>query len=109
MADTSTAATSADREVRVGLLPSGLVTAYQIGSQIVVVETEGRREIRITAKRELGTGAYVAEYERRTTLVIGGTSYHVWARTSAYPQCRADDAHACLEAAMKEAARPTVT
>src|SRR5919201_1202758 len=78
----------------------GIVAAYQVSPQCVVVETDAGREIRITAKRDLSTGRFVAEYERRSAVSSGGTTYHVWARTTAYPPCRGDDPAACLEAAM---------
>jgi hypothetical protein len=86
----------------------GLVAAYQVGPQAVAVETKEGREIRITAKRDLATSVFISEYERRSTLTIGGNVYHVWARTSAYPPCRADDPGACLEAAMHEVSRTSV-
>jgi hypothetical protein len=86
----------------------GLAAAYQVAPQTIAVETKEGREIRITAKRDLATGAFVSECERRSTLSIGGNAYHVWARTSAYPPCRADDPDTCLEAAMQEVSRTSV-
>jgi len=46
---------------------SGLVAAFEISPPCVVVETEEGREIRITARRDLSTGWYVSEYERRSS------------------------------------------
>lgn len=86
----------------------GLVAAYQVGPQTVAVETKEGREIRISAKRDLATSEFVSEYERRSILMIAGNAYHVWARTTAYPPCRADDAGTCLEAAMHEVSQTSV-
>ena len=83
----------------------GIAAAYQVSPQTVVVETKEGREIRITAKRDLSTGAFVSEYERRSVVTNGGTAYHVWSRTTAYPACRADEVGACLEAAIREVSR----
>jgi hypothetical protein len=86
----------------------GLVAAYQVGPQTIAVETKEGREIRITAKRDLSTAVFVSEYERRSALTIGGNAYHVWARTTAYAPCRADDPETCLEAALQEVSRTPV-
>ena len=83
----------------------GIAAAYQVSPQTVVVETKEGREIRITAKRDLSTAAFVSEYERRIAVTSGGTAYHVWSRTGAYPTCRADDVDACLETAIQEVSR----
>jgi len=53
----------------------GLVAAYEISPQCVVVETGEGREIRITARRDLSTGKYVSEYERRGSLTSNGSTY----------------------------------
>jgi hypothetical protein len=86
---------------------SGLLTAYHVGPQ-TIVETKEGREIRITAKRDLSTGDFVSECERRSVVTIAGAAYAVWARTSAYSSCRAADAEACLAAAMQEVSRISV-
>ena len=86
-------------------LLEGLVAAYQVGPQTVVVETKEGLEVRITAKRDLSTGEFVSEYERRSSLTVGGNAYQVWARTAAYEPCQAEDPDACLEAAMLEVSR----
>ena len=86
----------------------GLVAAYKTGSHSVVVETKQRREIRVTTKRDLATGNYVSEYERRTVLASGDQSFHVWSRTPAYPACHAANPLDCLEAAIDEVSRISV-
>lgn len=86
----------------------GIVSAFKTGSHTVVVETKQGREIRITAKRDLSTGAYVSEYERRTALQHGNQSHHVWSRTPAYRACHAANPLDCLEAAMTEVSRISV-
>ena len=83
----------------------GLVAAYEISPQCVVVETGEGREIRITARRDLSTGKYVSEYERRGSLTSNGGTYQVWAHTPAYQACTADDLEGCLEAAVLEVNR----
>ncbi len=83
----------------------GLVAAYEISPQCVVVETGEGREIRITARRDLSTGKYVSEYERRGSLSSNGSTYQVWAQTPAYQACTADDLEACLEAGVLEVNR----
>jgi hypothetical protein len=83
----------------------GIAAAYQVSPQAVVVETKEGREIRITAKRDLSTGTFVSEYERRSVVTSGANAHHLWARTGAYPTCRADEVEACLEAAIQEVSR----
>ena len=83
----------------------GLVAAYEVGEHCVVVETEEGREIRITARRDVSTGKYVSEYERRTSLASGEHNYLVWAHTPAYQPCTDADEQACLEAAVAEVNR----
>jgi hypothetical protein len=83
----------------------GLVAAYEVNPQCVVVETTEGREIRITVRRDLMTGRYVSDYERRSLVTSDGNSYQVWAHTPAYQTCRADDLEACLEAALLEVNR----
>ncbi len=83
----------------------GLVAAYEISPQCVVVATAEGREIRITARRDLSTGKYVSEYERRGSLTNNGNTYQVWAQTPAYQACTADDLETCLEAALLEVNR----
>ena len=97
-------AISVDGRLDFSLL-DGLVAAYQVGPQTVAVETKEGREVRITAKRDLSTGEFVSEYERRSALTVAGNAYQVWARTAAYQPCHADDPDACLEAAMQEVSR----
>jgi len=83
----------------------GIVAAYEISPQCVVVETVEGREIRITARRDLTTGEYVSDYERRGSLDTNGNTYQVWAKTPAYEICIADDLEACIEAAVVEVNR----
>jgi hypothetical protein len=83
----------------------GLVAAYEISPQCVVVETREGREIRITARRDLSTGKYVSEYERRGSVSTKENTYQVWAQTPAYQACTAGDLEACLEAAVLEVNR----
>jgi hypothetical protein len=82
-----------------------LVAAYELSPQCVVVETGEGREIRITARRDLVTGQFVSEYERRGSVSTNGNTYQVWAQTPAYEACTADDLQACLEAAVLEVNR----
>ena len=86
----------------------GLVAVYEVSPQCVVLETEEGREVRITARRDLSTGMYVSEYERRVTVSSGGHTYQVWALTPAYQAHTADDPRACLEAAVEEVGRTRV-
>jgi hypothetical protein len=83
----------------------GLVAAYEVSPQCVVVETTEGREIRITVRRDLSTGKYVSEYERRGPLTSDGNTYQAWVQTPAYQACRAEDLEACLGAALEEVSR----
>jgi len=78
-----------------------------VGENVVIVETSDRREIRITAWRDLKTGNYVADFERRGNVHAGGgKGFHVWAHTTAYPKPdAAPSLQACLEAAVHEVDR----
>jgi hypothetical protein len=86
-------------------LLDGLVAAYEISPQCVVVKTKEGREIRITAQRDLSTGEYVSEYERRGSVNSDGNTYQVWMQTPVYQACTADDLGACLDAAVVEVNR----
>jgi hypothetical protein len=77
-----------------------IVAVYEVGDRSIVVETRDNREIRITAWRDLGTGRYVADYERRSVVKSGNKEVRVWAQTRAYQQCTGDDVASCLEAAV---------
>jgi hypothetical protein len=79
-----------------------IVAAYEVSDRSIVVETSDGREIRITACRDLGSGRYVADYERRSVIKSGGKDIRVWAQTPAYQRCTADDVASCLEAAVLE-------
>lgn len=81
------------------------MAAFEVGPQCVVVETEEGREIRITARRDLSTGKYVSEYERRVTVSSGGRPCQVWALTPAYQACCSSEIEACLSAAIEEVDR----
>jgi hypothetical protein len=83
----------------------GLVAAYEVSPQCVIVKTREGREIQITARRDLVTGDYVSEYERRGTVSTKENTYQVWAQTPAYQACTAGDLEACLEAAVLEVNR----
>ena len=85
-----------------------IVAAYEVSDRAIVVETTNGREIRITAWRNLGTGRYVSEYERRSVIKSGGKEFRVWAHTPAYQRCTADDVAGCLEAAALEVDRVNV-
>ena len=78
-----------------------------MGENVVIVETNDRREIRITAWRDLKTGNYLADFERRGTVHTGGgKEFHVWAHTTAYAKLEgAPSLQACLEAAVHEVDR----
>jgi hypothetical protein len=90
--------TYADWEELSGL--DKVVAAYEVSDRSIVVETRDKREIRITAWRDLGTGRYVADYERRSVVKSGNKEVRVWAQTRAYQQCTGDDVASCLEAAV---------
>jgi hypothetical protein len=81
-----------------------------VGENVVIVETSDHREIRITAWRDLRTGNYVADFERRGTVHAGGgKEFHVWAHTTAYARPdAAPSLQACLEAAVHEVDRMQV-
>ena len=79
-----------------------IVAAYTVSDSAVVVRTSDGREIRITAWRNLSTGQYVADYERRSTVKSGGHEFHVWAQTPAYARATGEDIESCLEAAVLE-------
>jgi hypothetical protein len=82
-----------------------IVAAYEVSDRSIVVETSDGREIRITAWRELGTGKYRSDYERRSVVKSGGKEFRVWAHTPAYRRCTANDVAGCLEAAALEVDR----
>jgi hypothetical protein len=82
-----------------------IVAAYQVAENSVVVETDEGREIRITAWRDLSTGDYVAEFERRGLVAGAGHECRAWVHTPAYRRCVADELEACLEAAILEVDR----
>jgi hypothetical protein len=82
-----------------------IVSAYEVSDRSIVVETSDGREIRITAWRDLGSGQYVSDYERRSAIRSGGKEFRVWAHTPAYKRCTADDVASCLEAAALEVDR----
>jgi hypothetical protein len=84
---------------------NSVVAAYEVSPQCVVVATEEGREIRITARRDLSTGKYVSEYERRVTVSSGGHPCQVWALTPAYQACSGGDVDACLSASIEEVDR----
>jgi hypothetical protein len=77
-----------------------VVTIYQVGPNVVILETNEGREVRVTAWFDRTTGQYVADFERRTALTSGGHELRVWAHTPAYERCVADDLLGCLEAAI---------
>jgi hypothetical protein len=77
-----------------------IVTIYQVGTNTVVVETNEGREIRITAWFDRRIGEYVADFERRSAVTIGGQQVRVWAHTPAYARCASDDLVGCLESAI---------
>jgi hypothetical protein len=81
------------------------VAAYEVSENSVVVETDEGREVRITAWRDLGTGNFVAEFERRALVTTGGHEYRAWVHTPAYQRCTADELEGCLEAAILEVDR----
>src|SRR5919197_820670 len=85
-----------------------VVAAYEVSDRCIVVETSDGREIRITARRNLGSGLYISEYERRSVIKSGGKEFRVWAQTPAYQRCTADDVAGCLEAAVLEVDRINV-
>jgi hypothetical protein len=81
---------------------------YEVGEKSVVVETTEGREVRITAWLDRLSGQYVADFERRGTVTHGNQQLRVWAHTNAHERVVADDASACLEAAIREVDRVQV-
>ena len=82
-----------------------VVSIYQAGTNVVLLETRDGREVRITAWFDRHLGRYVSDYERRSTISSGGQQLRVWAQTPAYARCVADDLVGCLEAAVLEVDR----
>ena len=82
-----------------------IVAAYGVGDDCVIVHTVDARDIRITAWRNLATGEYVADFERRSTIKSGTREMQVWAHTPAYARCTGEDRQSCLEAAVLEVDR----
>ncbi len=83
-----------------------VVAIFGVGENVVIVETSDGREIRITAWRDLKTGDYVADFERRGIVHAGaGKEFHVWSHTTAYGRHPAPSLQACLEAAVHEVDR----
>jgi hypothetical protein len=85
-----------------------IVKAYSVGDSVIIVQLADARELRITARLDLATGRYVADFERRTVLKTEGRSMLVWAHTPAYKQVVADGLQSCLEAAVLEVDRVRV-
>ena|SRR5437773_1808950 len=85
-----------------------IVAAYEVSDRSIVLETTDGREIRITAWRDLGTGQYVSDYERRSAIKSAGKEFRVWAHTPAYKRCTGDDVASCLEASTLEVDRINV-
>jgi hypothetical protein len=85
-----------------------IVSIFQIGANIVVVETAENREIKISAWFDRRTGQYIADFEKRSAVSSGGQQMRVWAHTPAYPRCVAADLVGCLEAAILEVDRMPV-
>jgi hypothetical protein len=82
-----------------------IVAVYDVGENSIVVETTDGREVRISAWRNRSTGQYVADFERRGTLIIGGQPHRLWEHTPAYARCTGNDVASCLEAAVLEVER----
>ena len=82
-----------------------IVAAYEIGDDCIVVHTTDARDVRITAWRNLSTGEYVADFERRSTVRSQGKELQVWAQTPAYARCTGEDRQSCLETAVLEVDR----
>jgi hypothetical protein len=85
-----------------------IAAVYDVGENSIVVVTNDRREIRITAWRDRSTGRYVVQYERLSVITSGGQQLRVWAQTPVYERCASDDLGACLEAAVLEVDRVKV-
>ena len=86
-----------------------IVAAFQVGENSVAVETDDGRQVRITAWRDLRTGEYAADFERRGRLTSDGQEYFAWLHTPAYGRCVGDDLETCLEAAIIEVDRVHLT
>ena len=82
-----------------------IVAAYEVGDDCIVVHTTDGRDIRITAWRNLATGEFVADFERRSTVRSGSKEMQVWAYTPAYARCTGEDRRSCLEAAVLQVDR----
>jgi hypothetical protein len=85
-----------------------IATAFKVAENSVVLETTDGREVRITAWRNLSTGEYSSEYERRSVLRNGGREFRFWAHTPAYRRVTREDLETCLEAAVLEVDRVSV-
>ena len=85
-----------------------IFAVYEVGENSIVVETTDGREVRISAWRNRSTGEYVADFERRAKITIGGNTHRLWEHTPAYARCAAGDAASCLEAAVLEVERTNV-
>jgi hypothetical protein len=85
-----------------------IVQAKSVGNFAVILRTTDNREIRITAMRNLATGEYVADFERRSTIRAAGQEFQVWSQTRAYRRCTGADVESCLEAAVVEVDRTNV-
>src|SRR5262249_24695119 len=79
-----------------------ILSIRQAGLNTVLLETKDGRELKITAWFDRHTGRYVADFERRTSVAVGGQQLRVWAQARAYDRCAADDLVGCLEAAVLE-------
>lgn len=77
----------------------------QVGSQTVVAYTTEGREVRITAKHDLRSGKFQAEYEHRVALKAGGKTLMIWALTSAHAPVNGADANTCLDLALRDVNR----
>jgi hypothetical protein len=84
-----------------------VVAIYGVGENTVIVETNDSREIRITAWKDLKTGDYLPDFERRGTVHAGGgKEFHVWSHTTVYGRPEpAPSLQACLEAAVHQVDR----
>jgi ATP:corrinoid adenosyltransferase len=82
-----------------------VVKVYSDGENSVIAELADGRQVRITALRDLSSGTFVAEFEKRTAVQTGARALHVWAQTPAYKRVIADDLQSCLEAALLEVDR----
>jgi hypothetical protein len=82
-----------------------IAAVYDVGENSIVVATNDRREIRISAWRDRSTGQYIAQYERLSVITSGGQQLRAWAQTPVYERCASNDLHACLEAAVLEVDR----